>query len=192
MSDKSAVRAAVLARRDALTAEQRAEAGRALAAALRDVLTGATRVAAYVAVGTEPPTAELLTLCQEVLLPVLLPDGDLDWAVAGELRATGRGLLEPTGPRLGVGAIGTCDVVLVPALAVDATGTRLGRGGGSYDRALVRARGLSIALLYDGELVPRLPREPHDSAVAAAATPSYGLVSLPVALPLSEGSGPGQ
>jgi 5-formyltetrahydrofolate cyclo-ligase len=64
----------------------------------------------------------------------------------------------------------------VPALAVDRTGNRLGRGGGSYDRALRRATGLTIALLYDEDLVDVLPAEPHDVPVAAAVTPSYGLV----------------
>ena len=50
-------------------------------------------------------------------------------------------------------------------------GVRLGRGGGSYDRALARATGLVVALLHDGELLDRLPREPHDLPVHAVALP---------------------
>jgi 5-formyltetrahydrofolate cyclo-ligase len=68
-------------------------------------------------------------------------------------------------------------VVLVPALAVDESGNRLGRGGGSYDRALARVGGQvpTIALVYDGELVGRLPAEPHDRPVRAAASPGHGI-----------------
>jgi len=177
--DKAAVRADLLGHRAARPVAERTAAGRAIADALRELMSGATRVAAYVGVGSEPPTAELLAELPEVLLPVLRPDGDLDWALGHEVRPGARGLLEPTGPRLGVAAIAACDVVLVPALAVDRRGIRLGRGGGSYDRVLPRATGLTVALVYDEELVDLLPHEPHDIAVAAAATPSYGLVRLP-------------
>jgi 5-formyltetrahydrofolate cyclo-ligase len=86
---------------------------------------------------------------------------------------------EPPGPRLGVTAIASAEIVFVPALAVDATGARLGRGGGSYDRALRRVgAGVPvIALLYAGEIVPAVPTEPHDHPVTAALTPD-GLVDL--------------
>ena len=178
MKAKAAVRAAALSRRAAMSPQERAAAGEAIAAALRHRLAAATRVAAYAAIGTEPPTTPALTHCRDVLLPVLLDDGDLDWATGRPFERTARGLLEPTGPRLGVDAIGGCDVVLVPALAVDQHGHRLGRGGGSYDRALRRARGLTIALLYDGEHVEALPTEPHDVRVRAVVTPSSGLVLL--------------
>jgi 5-formyltetrahydrofolate cyclo-ligase len=67
----------------------------------------------------------------------------------------------------------------VPALQVDRDGNRLGRGGGSYDRALARATGLTVALLHDDELVAELPHEPHDVPVRAVATPTGGLVRLP-------------
>lgn len=172
MQAKAAMRAAVLARRAGMPAAERIAAGEAIAAALHDVLTGAGRVAAYASIGTEPPTPATLALCREVLLPVLLADGDLDWGAGPALAATPRGLLEPTGPRLGAAAIAACDIVLVPALAVDGRGDRLGRGGGSYDRALRRTTGLTIAVVYDGELVDRVPAEPHDTRVGAVVTPS--------------------
>ena len=111
-----------------------------------------------------------------MLLPVLLPDGDLDWAgYRGEaaLRPAGRGLLEPDGETLGPGAIATADVVLLPALAVSPTGMRLGRGGGSYDRALVRVPvgTFTCALLYDAEVGVDVPVETHDRPVLAVASP---------------------
>ena len=141
-------------------------------------VAGARTVAAYVSMPTEPDTSDLIrTLTDrgvQVLLPVLLPDRDLDWGVAGAL-AAGPGMLrEPVGPHLGVDAIGTADVVLCPGLAADQAGTRLGRGGGSYDRALARTRAdaLRVVLLYEGELVDRLPADPHDQPVHLAITPT--------------------
>src|SRR5258705_10607575 len=94
-----------------------------------------------------------------LLLPALRPDRDLDWAAyTGALVAGGTltRLHEPAGPRLGIAAIATADVVLVPALAVDQQGTRLGRGGGSYDRALTRVRpGVDVVeLLYPAKILP--------------------------------------
>jgi 5-formyltetrahydrofolate cyclo-ligase len=118
-----------------------------------------------------------------VLLPVLADDGDLDWAPhdpAVALVRSARGLLEPAGGRRGRAALAGCDLVLVPALAVDVAGRRLGRGGGSYDRALPRARGLVVALLHDDELLDAVPAEPHDVPVGGVVTPSSGLVRLPL------------
>ena len=72
-------------------------------------------------------------------------------------------------------------MVLAPALAVDHAGNRLGRGGGSYDRALARVGPLIpvIALLYDAELLGHVPAEPHDTPVRAAARPGSGITWLP-------------
>jgi 5-formyltetrahydrofolate cyclo-ligase len=132
-------------------------------------------VASYVAIGNEPAIQPRLGW----LLPVLRPDDDLDWGrYDGTLEPGRRGLMEPTGPRLGVDSIAFAQLVLVPALAVDREGYRLGRGGGSFDRALVRATGLVVAVVHDDELVDELPREPHDVPVHAAVTPTGGLVTL--------------
>ncbi|TDB95060.1 5-formyltetrahydrofolate cyclo-ligase, partial [Micromonospora fluostatini] len=87
---------------------------------------------------------------------------------------------EPAGPRLGVTAIAGADLVVVPALAVDRRGLRLGRGGGSYDRALARVPATvpTVALLHDGELVGSLPAQPHDRPVRAVVTPASGVIEL--------------
>lgn len=184
-ADKPALRRAVLSRRAALGPEERARAETAAVEALLPLLADGSGgpVAAYLAVGTEPGTAALLTALADrgvpVLLPVLLPDRDLDWARAADGVQPGRhGVLEPRGERLGRLAVADCSLVVVPALAVDRAGHRLGRGGGSYDRALPRTRGLVVALLHDGESVVELPAEPHDAPVDALVTPSRGLVRL--------------
>ena len=137
-------------------------------------------VAAYYSIGAEPGTHGLVFGLYKrgtyVLLPVLRPDGDLDWASyegPDSLVPGPHGLLEPAETRRGVDAITRADAVLVPALAVDRSGNRLGRGGGSYDRALARVGALIplIALLYDGELAQEVPAEPHDVPVGTVAQP---------------------
>ncbi|MEZ0578009.1 5-formyltetrahydrofolate cyclo-ligase [Nocardioides sp. MH1] len=158
-------------------ADARSIAGHVLAAT--EVRRSAT-VACYVSVGTEPGTSELLDRLvgagKRVVLPVLLPDNDLDWSVyrgPSSLAPAGRGLLEPAGERLGPDAIATADVVLLPGMAVSPDGMRLGRGGGSYDRALARVPvgTFTCVLLYADELGQDVPAEPHDRRVSAAATP---------------------
>lgn len=174
---KPDLRLQVYAQRSCLTPAQRTASATALVDALRPWITN--RVAAYASTGDEPGTGQLLAGLHDVLLPVLLADGDLDWALhEGELVDGRRGTRQPPGPRLGRDAVADCDLVVVPALGVDRTGTRLGRGGGSYDRALRRAGGLTVAALHDGELHEHLPAEPHDVPVDAAVLPSRGLVRL--------------
>ena len=74
-------------------------------------------------------------------------------------------------------AIGSASVVVVPALAVDRVGNRLGQGGGYYDRALRRAdpAAFTVALVYDVEVLEAVPTDPHDRTVAAAVTPGVVL-----------------
>lgn len=166
-------------RRSLLELREDAEATAAHLLACGPVRRAAT-VAAYVSVGREPGTAPLLDglvrAGKRVVLPVLLPDNDLDWAVyAGpdSLVPGPRGTLEPAAPPLGPDSLGTADVVVVPALAVSAAGMRLGRGGGSYDRALGRVPvgTFTCALLHPGEFPVEVPADPHDRPVVAVATP---------------------
>jgi 5-formyltetrahydrofolate cyclo-ligase len=186
---KSALRARLIERRRGLTAADLAADAVALRdVLLADVLPGARTVAAYVSVGTEPGTAPLLAALEaagvQTLLPLLRPDRDLDWArYTGPdgLAPAARGLLEPRARPLGVGAVLAASVLLLPALAVDRRGHRLGRGAGCYDRVLARVAGAgvdTVALLHDGELLDLpLPVEPHDRPVHAVAAPS-GFVRL--------------
>ncbi|KKD04812.1 5-formyltetrahydrofolate cyclo-ligase [Streptomyces sp. WM6386] len=173
-----------------MTADDVRESATALAGRALELpeLARARTVAAYVSVGSEPGTLTLLDALRargvHVLLPALLPDNDLDWGAytgAGSLARVQHGgkmaLFEPSGERLGPEAVTGADVVLLPGLAVDARGMRLGRGGGSYDRVLARleragAHPALVVLLYDSEIVERVPEEAHDQAVHAVVTPS--------------------
>ncbi|MFH8975793.1 5-formyltetrahydrofolate cyclo-ligase [Streptomyces sp. NPDC017890] len=188
--DKRTLRREILAARKRLTADDVREAADSLAerALAMPEIARARAVAAYVSVGAEPGTLALLNALRargvRVLLPALLPDNDLDWGeYTGEgslarVRHGGRmALSEPAGERLGPDAVTDTDVVLLPGLAVDGDGMRLGRGGGSYDRVLARlervgARPALLVLLYGSEVVPHVPGEPHDRPVDAVVTPS--------------------
>ncbi len=188
--DKRVLRREILTVRGRLTADDVRVSAAALAARALELpeLAHARVVAAYVSVGSEPGTLALLDALRargvRVLLPALLPDNDLDWGAyfgEGSLARVQHGgrmaLFEPAGERLGPDAVTAADVVLLPGLAVDARGMRLGRGGGSYDRVLTRlehagARPSLVVLLYDAEVVERVPEEPHDRPVHAVVTPS--------------------
>jgi 5-formyltetrahydrofolate cyclo-ligase len=183
-SAKIAMRDRLLAVRRSMTTSDRQSASASLQAALLALVRAhqPSTIAAYVPVGSEPGGSDLPSALastgRRLLLPVLLDSGDLDWAAyAGSLSAGPRGLRQPTGERLGVDAVREASLVIVPALAVDRSGVRLGRGGGSYDRVLARLDRLTLtaALLYDGELVESVPAEPHDRTVQAAITPTGGL-----------------
>jgi 5-formyltetrahydrofolate cyclo-ligase len=188
---KAALRQRLLAARRALTPEQRAGAGRAIRDAVLSLpeMQMAGTVAAYYSVGAEPDTRGLVYALWKrgsyVLLPVLRPDGDLDWASyegPDSLRPGPRGLSEPAEPPRGVSAIARADLVLVPAVAVDHSGLRLGRGGGSYDRALARVgdQVLTVGLLYDQELLKEVPAWSHDQRIRMVARPAAGMTRLPL------------
>jgi 5-formyltetrahydrofolate cyclo-ligase len=149
-------------------------------------------VSVYASRPHEPGTLPLIEALHErgirVLIPMLGDGLQRGWGVyvgAADLieRAPGRPP-EPSTEFLSSEALAEADVVIVPALAVDSSGTRLGQGGGWYDRALVDVRdGVPIvALTFAGEMrdvdLEPLPREPHDVRVHAVITPE-GYIALP-------------
>ncbi len=162
-------------------------------------------IAAYIAAPGEPDVAAIRAAVREaggaVLLPIPRADRTLDWALDdGHYRPEGRYPIEvPAGEVIGSGAAGLLGhgvrTVLVPALAVDAAGARLGQGGGYYDRLLAELATLSglssegdgrlagrmsfagmrvVAVVRDEELLPAgsVPREAHDQLMNAALTPT--------------------
>ena len=177
-SSKAALRQELLAVRRQSTAPS----GPGLLAVAREQaeVVAAGRVALYVSMGAEPQTGPLidwlLASGREVLLPVLYADNDLGWGIApgaADLIPGRLGLSEPP-VDLGADAITTAELVICPALAVDLNGVRLGRGGGSYDRALARVSPgtPTWAVVHDSEILDELPADAHDQPVKAALTPS--------------------
>jgi len=178
---KAQLRARLRAARRARTPDEREQVARALAAAalaappLAALSPGAV-VAAYASTPTEPGTAALRAALRGAGLVVLLP------VVAGE--GAPLGWRVDAGPGSGsTASLEEADVVLLPALAVDAAGARLGQGGGHYDRTLARAlprRPVLAAVVHPEEVLPAgaLPSEAHDVRVDAALTPR-GWLALP-------------
>jgi 5-formyltetrahydrofolate cyclo-ligase len=177
-SSKAVARQALLAARQ----QSAVLSGPGLLAVARDQaeVVAARTIAVYVSMGTEPQTGPLidwlLASGREVLLPVLYADNDLGWGVAPGAADLVPGRLGLSEPRvdLGTEAIAAAELVICPALAVDRHGVRLGRGGGSYDRALARVSpGTPVwAVVHDSEILDSLPADPHDQPVHAALTPT--------------------
>jgi 5-formyltetrahydrofolate cyclo-ligase len=181
---KRALRKAVLAARAEMSPAHRADASAGVVQRLLELpeVRSAAAVAAFVGVGTELDTTRLLDDLHgrgtRVLLPVLLADDSLGWRpYAGrDLLVTGRrGLREPStsggdpAPQLR-----EVDVVVVPGVCYDFAGRRLGRGGGSYDRALAGLPGrvLRVGVALDGEIIVEVPAAPHDEPVDVVVTPT--------------------
>ncbi|TWP38633.1 5-formyltetrahydrofolate cyclo-ligase [Leekyejoonella antrihumi] len=176
---RSVIRAARRARAERHDADRRKSESDRLAGALADRLArrgGAPGVlAAYRSLPTEPPSDGIIETANRlgwlVILPELLADKDLTWTPHDD-----------PGRDLGTGAIRDASVVVVPALAVDRHGMRLGQGGGSYDRALARRSPGSwiVAVVHDDELTQEVPCESHDLPVDAVLTPQHGVIDLPI------------
>ena len=177
---KAALRRQIVTARARMPLPEREAAGRAIrdhVLSLPEVAAAGT-IAAYYSAGTEPATHSLVYALWKrgsyVILPLLLPDGDLDWASyegPDSLVPGPRGLLQPGEPPRGIETVSRADVVLAPAVAEDGAGYRLARVG-----QLVPL----IALLYDAELVARVPAAGHDQRVRAVACPANGITQLPL------------
>lgn len=184
---KSTLRTALREARSHRSARRRAEAQDALGVIGSHLIKqrGDEVVALYAARPSEPSTADLMDRLSragvEVLLPLLGAGLARQWATFKGLddlveRAPGRPP-EPSGPALDMTEVSRASLILVPALAVDSAGCRLGQGGGWYDRVLthVRPDATILAVVFQDEVFDdvefTLPREPHDQLVHGAITP---------------------
>lgn len=184
--DKQALRASILQRRAERSDADRAAAAEAIAAHLVGAAFGQVpTVATYLSMGSEPGTGPLIDALlargTEVIVPVTVADGTLDWvgySPDADLAPSALGVPEPAGPRLGPDALSRAKLVIAPALAVDHSGWRLGRGAGYFDRALAHAGGRVCALVYADELLPAVPHEDHDVPVDLVVTEA-GIFRVP-------------
>lgn len=153
---------------------------RALASSMGEV----TLPALFAPTPLEPDMSLTLGLFERALLPVLLdeagaPLGAPRWGLweAGQALVTlGRPPAQPVGEARGAESLKEADLIVIPALAASADGTRLGQGGGWYDRALMHRSPTTpvVAVIFDDEVVEAglIPAEPHDVPVDAIVTPT--------------------
>lgn len=188
-TSKAQWRSAVLAGRRTVEPAVKAAEDAALAdavATLGAALGPAATVCAYVPVGSEPGSVAMLDALARgggrVLLPVAHRPGPLQWARylgAQALVPAPFGLREPAPPFLPACVVAEATLLLIPALAVDRRGVRLGRGAGFYDRTLAAASGARlVAVVRDDEVVDELPEDPHDIRMHEVLTPRSGLRGL--------------
>jgi len=139
-------------------------------------------VTAYDAMATEPPVDVLVDRLRQagvrVLVPITLGEGRLRWREADpEVRADPLRPEQPQGSSWGEEILPDIDAALLPALAIGVDGTRLGQGGGYFDRWVpalreVRPDAQVIAVVYVEEVGEQVPRDRHDIAVDAVLSPN--------------------
>jgi 5-formyltetrahydrofolate cyclo-ligase len=192
---KQELRRELLQARKDRPADDRIDAQHANLAHLAAPLAEQNAVCAFWPLPSEPLTLDLLDLLVgfgvTVLVPVVTGASPLDWVEysVGDRAAEQPGplgIVAPSGTRLGPQAITEASAILVPALAIDHEGQRLGRGGGHYDRSLALLGELAaderpalIGVLFDDEFVDLLPAAELDVPVDYVVTPSRGFLALP-------------
>ena len=143
----------------------------------------AFHLASYIACGSEIDASPLLAavgpsmgVATKICLPVCLPDDDMlrfrQWRQGDALTDDAMGMRAP------LAHVGDCepDIVLLPVVAFDKSGARLGRGGGFYDRALAALRTkqkiLAIGVAYDAQQLDKCPMQSHDQRLDMVVTPT--------------------
>lgn len=152
--------------------------------ALASSMGGVSLPALFAPTPLEPDMSLALGLFERALLPILLdeagaPLGAPRWGLweAGQALVTlGRPPAQPDGEARGAESLKEADLIVIPALAASVDGTRLGQGGGWYDRALMHRSPDTpvVAAIFDDEVLEAgiIPAEPHDVPVDAIVTPT--------------------
>jgi 5-formyltetrahydrofolate cyclo-ligase len=171
---KAQLRSKILASR-----VRRESSNQALTANLLELVSqlDAQSVATYLSFGTEPATTDfidsLLDDGIEVLVPKALPDETLAWFKwdgVSEITSS-LGIKEPDENKLLAVSVEQAELLLIPALAVDRMGNRLGRGKGYFDRELSVLSGSKVyAVCFEDEVMESIPSEAHDQRVSGVVT----------------------
>jgi 5-formyltetrahydrofolate cyclo-ligase len=180
---KTRMRIEARARRGARTSAEHRELTPGVTEALSNVVAelGATSVAIFLSTPSEPETRDAIRVLSargtRCYAPISLPEGAMTWAPVDAHTPERSGLGGMPEPDVGEGATSqaiTVDAVICPAAAVDESGTRLGWGGGFYDRFLgdLPAGTPVFALVFDDDVVSELPCAQHDVPVWGVVTPS--------------------
>jgi len=186
--EKRALRAELRERRRITPSIERSAANTAITEHLEQLVRqrGCRSLSAYLSLPDEPGTRDFLNwACAagiRVLLPISRVDGLLDWAEydGKDEQIDEFGMPAPTTEVLGPIAINKVDLIIVPAAAVDRSGMRMGWGRGYFDKTLGSMENCPpvYAVIFDDELVDRVPSERHDQSIDGVVTPS-GIIALP-------------
>jgi 5-formyltetrahydrofolate cyclo-ligase len=175
-NQKQLLRASLKSRRASTSYDPELAAGINIQLAELCLINGAKRIACYLPHNAEPDTELFIDWALEneieVLLPVSKADGALDWvSFDGQTEIGIFGFAEAAGDIVSPNGI---DLAIIPALAVDQNGMRLGKGKGYYDRALKQITPTPpiVAVVFDDELIEKVPTEAHDHPVDAVVTPT--------------------
>jgi 5-formyltetrahydrofolate cyclo-ligase len=179
---KTRMRAEARARRNDRTNAEQRESASGVTEALVDLIAdlGARSVAIFLSTPSEPETRKAIGALSargvDVFAPVSHAGGVMEWTPVDTNMPERPGPGGMPEPDTGAGATSTSisvDLVICPAAAVDDTGTRLGWGGGYYDRFLadLPAETPVFALVFENDVVTDLPRETHDIPVTGVVTP---------------------
>ena len=178
---KKALRVQILAGRSENLARQTSHqfADSLLALSLQQNLK---RIGCYLSFGSEPDTGSFIGLAQarglEIACPRIEANGQMVMAVLeSETVPSELGFREPTGKVVDPSEL---ELIIVPALAIDHQGQRLGRGAGYFDRYLEQYKGVTVGLVYDAEFLAEVPSETHDRPVSQVVTQSR-TISIPFA-----------
>ena len=140
----------------------------------------ARRIVLYHSLPDELPTVEMLNVWsgeKTLLLPRVVGDVmDIVAFHAGELTTGSFNIQEPTGNEI-ITDFGVTDVAIIPGVAFDRNGNRLGRGKGYYDRFLSHFPGIKIGICADFRLVDAIPAEAHDVKMDYVITPSTTILN---------------
>lgn len=180
MTTKAELRRAAAAAREAIDPRHRVAASRAVAERILGSATfgSAGVILVYAAMRGELDPAGITSTALAAGRCVAFPQ--VDWSARqlvpvrlrepSALRPGRYGVPELPDDALEAVPVETIDLVLVPGLAFDRRGCRLGYGGGFYDRLLPRLRAVRLGLAFAAQIVDRLPAEAHDVRMTAVVT----------------------
>lgn len=152
--------------------------------ALASSMGGVCLPALFAPTPLEPDMSLALGLFERALLPIPLDEAGAPlaepcwglWEAGRALVTLGRPPAQPDGEVRGAESLKEADLIVIPALAASVDGTRLGQGGGWYDRALMHRSPDTpvVAAIFDDEVLEAgiIPAEPHDVPVDAIVTPT--------------------
>ena len=153
--------------RAALLPQMRKEAALRVYEAVRNLpeFEAAQTLFCYASAGDELDTEKIVAAHSRVAFPKVFGEGEMRFYCGGKMEEGFRGIREPQGGEEAIPQAG--DLMLLPGLAFGKDGSRLGYGGGYYDRYLAgcKVRPICCAIGYEAQVMERVPTEPTDQKI---------------------------